>query len=43
MQVKYSFVPSHRVEHNGENRILNGYHMNEINHSKVLLLCKMMW
>jgi hypothetical protein len=34
---------SHYVEHNGENRILNRYHMREINHFKVLLLCKMMW
>jgi hypothetical protein len=31
------------VEYNGENRILNGYHMSEINYFKVLLLCKMMW
>jgi hypothetical protein len=33
---------SHRVEHNGENGFLNGYHMSVINHFKVLLLCKMM-
>jgi hypothetical protein len=37
------FCSSHRVEHNGENEILYGYHMSEINHFKVLLLCEMMW
>jgi hypothetical protein len=42
MQVGSSFV-HHRIEHNSENGILNGYHMSEINHFKVLLLCKMMW
>jgi hypothetical protein len=36
------FCSSHRVEHNGENRILNGYHMSERNYFKVLLLCEMM-
>jgi hypothetical protein len=30
------------VEHNSKNGILNGYHMIEINHFKILLLCKMM-
>jgi hypothetical protein len=29
------------VEHNGENRILSGYHICEINHFKILLLYKM--
>jgi hypothetical protein len=29
MQVRSSFVLSHHVEHNGENIILNKYHMNE--------------
>jgi hypothetical protein len=29
---------SHRIEHNGKNKILNGYHMNEINHFKVLFI-----
>jgi hypothetical protein len=33
---------SHGVEYNDENKILNGYHMSEINYFKVLLLCKMM-
>jgi hypothetical protein len=28
-------VSSHRVEHNDENRISNGYHMSEINYFKV--------
>jgi hypothetical protein len=42
MQVRSIFL-SHRVEHNGENMILNGYHMIEINHFKILLLCKIMW
>jgi hypothetical protein len=37
------FYSSHRVKHNSENRILNEYHMIEINYFKVLLLCKMMW
>jgi hypothetical protein len=36
------FCSSHRVEHNGENEILYVYHMSEINHFKVLLLCEMM-
>jgi hypothetical protein len=31
------------VEHNGENRILSGYHICEINHFKILLLYKMIW
>jgi hypothetical protein len=26
------FFSSHRIEHNDENKILNGYHMSEINH-----------
>jgi hypothetical protein len=43
MQVRSSFCSSHRVEHNDKNEILNGYHMSEINHFKVLLLCKIMW
>jgi hypothetical protein len=34
---------SHHVEQNGENEILNRYHMCEINYFKVLLLCEMMW
>jgi hypothetical protein len=42
MQVRSGFCSSHCVEHNGENIILNGYHMGEINHFKVLLLYKMM-
>jgi hypothetical protein len=37
------FCSSHRLEYNGENRILNGYHMSEINHFKILLLCKIIW
>jgi hypothetical protein len=37
------FYLSHRIEHKGKNRILNGYHMIEINYFKILLLCKMMW
>jgi hypothetical protein len=41
MQVRYIF--SSHVEHNDENKILNGYHMSEINYFKVLLLCKMKW
>jgi hypothetical protein len=28
------FCSSHRVEHNGDNRILNGYYMSAINHFK---------
>jgi hypothetical protein len=36
------FCSSHRVEHNRENRILNRYHMSEINYFKVLLLCEIM-
>jgi hypothetical protein len=40
MQCEILFYSSHRVEHNGEKGILNGYHMSEINHFKVLLLCK---
>jgi hypothetical protein len=34
---------SYRQISNGENRILNEYHIGEINHFKILLLCKMMW
>jgi hypothetical protein len=41
MQSEILFCSSHHVEHNGENRILNEYHMSEINHFKVLLLYKM--
>jgi hypothetical protein len=46
------FYSYYHIEHNGENKILNGYHENKIlnryqiskiNHFKVLLLCKMMW
>jgi hypothetical protein len=29
------FCSFHRIEHNGENGILNGCHMSEINHFKV--------
>jgi hypothetical protein len=36
------FYLSRRIEHKGKNRILNGYHMIEINYFKILLLCKMM-
>jgi hypothetical protein len=36
-------LSSHRVEHNCENRILNRYHISEINYFKVLLLCEMKW
>jgi hypothetical protein len=43
MQVRSNFCSSHYIEYNGENRILNGYHMSEINNFKVLLLFKMMW
>jgi hypothetical protein len=39
MQVRSNFV---HLEHNGENKILNEYNTTEINHFKVLLLCKMM-
>jgi hypothetical protein len=41
MQVISSFVLSHHIEHNGGNRILNEYHINEINYFKILLLYKM--
>jgi hypothetical protein len=34
---------SHHIKHNGENRILNKYHMSEVNYFKILLLCEMMW
>jgi hypothetical protein len=37
------FCLSHHIEHSSENKILNGYHMSEINYFKVLLLCEMMW
>jgi hypothetical protein len=40
MQVRCSFI---HVEHNSEYGILNEYHMSELNHFNVLLLCKMMW
>jgi hypothetical protein len=37
------FYSSHHIEHNSKTEILNKYHTSEINHFKVLLLCKMMW
>jgi hypothetical protein len=40
MQVKSSFV--HHVQHNNENKILNGDHMSETIYFKILLLRKMM-
>jgi hypothetical protein len=30
------FCSSHRVEHNSENRIKNGYHISDINHLNFL-------
>jgi hypothetical protein len=37
------FCSSHLIDHKGENKILSEYHMSEINHFIVLLLCKIMW
>jgi hypothetical protein len=36
------FCSSHHIEHNGENRFLNGNYMSQINYFKVLLLCEIM-
>jgi fructose-specific phosphotransferase system component IIB len=33
------FYLSRYVEHNGENGISNRYHMNEIDHFKLFILC----
>jgi hypothetical protein len=43
MQARFSFIHLIALQHSGENRILNGYHMSEIIHFKVLLLYEMMW
>jgi hypothetical protein len=40
MQVRSSFILFRHVEHNGENRILNGYHMIEINQLKFCYYAK---